>query len=246
MRFNYAAYPGPGGLPILISLFGNPNLENERLTATEAGFRKQWSTALSFEATAFFNQYRDLTSEETGSTVLEADPPPEHLLVPTYLGNLMHGETHGMEAFANVRLASRWTLSPGYTFLAVHLHRERGRHGPDTGPETEGGSPRQQAELRSQVNLPRHWEWTTSAYFVGRLIAAQNPVLHPPGYQFGVATLRQNITGPGGAELAQKPSPGVRRAGLDRAAEPGSAQRLCQAHVAVLNVHEVILSKPTV
>jgi hypothetical protein len=29
----------------------------------------------------------------------------------------------------------------------------------------------QQAQLRSNVNLPWHWEWTTSAYFVGRLAA---------------------------------------------------------------------------
>ncbi len=33
----------------------------------------------------------------------------------------------------------------------------------------------QQAQLRSQVNLPRHWQWTTSAYFVGRLIAHKIP-----------------------------------------------------------------------
>jgi hypothetical protein len=42
-----------------------------------------------------------------------------------------------------------------------------------TGPETEGSIPSQQAQLRSNVNLPWHWQWTTSAYFVGRL-AAQN------------------------------------------------------------------------
>ena len=175
VRFNYAAYPGPGGLPILTSLFGNPKLENERLTATEAGFRKQWSSVLSFEASAFFNQYRDLATEQTGSPFPEADPPPEHLLLPIYLGNLMHGETHGLEAFANLRLANRWTLSPGYTFLALHLHPNVGSTDLTTAPETEGGSPRQQAELRSQVNLPRHWEWTTSAYFVGRLIAPEIP-----------------------------------------------------------------------
>jgi iron complex outermembrane receptor protein len=175
VRINYAAYPGPDGLPILISLFGNPNLKNERLTATEAGFRKQFSTVLSLEASAFFNQYRDLTSEQSGPPVPEADPPPEHLLMPTYLGSQLRGEAHGLEAFANVRLATRWTLSPGYTFLTAHLHANAGSTDLTTGPETEGGSPEQQAELRSQVNLPRHWEWTTSAYFVGRLIAPHIP-----------------------------------------------------------------------
>jgi hypothetical protein len=87
--------------------------------------------------------------------------------------------------FANVKLASRWTLSPGYTFLTMHLHRMQGSMDTTTGPETEGGSPNQQAQLRSNVNLPWHWQWTTSAYFVGRLPApkslltpASTPIWH--------------------------------------------------------------------
>jgi iron complex outermembrane receptor protein len=175
IRFNYDVFPGPDNLPALISLFGNPKSKNERLTAIEAGYRKQLSTVLSFDAAAFFNQYRDLISEEPGSPVLEANPPPEHLLIPIYLSNQLHGETHGIEMFANVKLASRWTLSPGYAFLTMHLHPGAGSMDVTTGPQTEGDSPNQQAQLRSQVNLPRHWQWTTSAYFVGRLTAPKIP-----------------------------------------------------------------------
>ena len=83
IRFNYAASPGPGNLPVLISLFGNPDQKNERLIATEAGFRKQVSDRLSFDSTIFFNHYHDLISEEPGSPVLETNPPPVHLLIPT-------------------------------------------------------------------------------------------------------------------------------------------------------------------
>ena len=71
-----------------------------------------------------------------------------------------------------------------------------------TVPETEGGVPSQQAQLRSNVNLPWHWQWTTSAYFVGRLAAPEHPFLYPPGYQSGMATLRKHITGAGGAGLS--------------------------------------------
>jgi hypothetical protein len=56
-------------------------------------------------------------------------------------------------------------------FLTMHLHRDATGMDVGTGPETEGGIPNQQAQLRSNVNLPWHWQWTTSAYFVGRLAA---------------------------------------------------------------------------
>jgi iron complex outermembrane receptor protein len=175
IRFNYEVLPGPDNLTALVSLFGNPNSKNERLTATEAGYRKQFSTVLSFAASAFFNQYRDLISEEPGSPVLEANPTPEHLLIPFYIGNGLRGETHGIEMFANVKVANRWTLSPGYTFLTMHLHLDAGSMDITGIPETQGASPNQQAQLRSQVNLPRHWQWTTSAYFVGRLASPKIP-----------------------------------------------------------------------
>jgi iron complex outermembrane receptor protein len=171
VRDNEAVYPGPDNLPILISALGNPAQKNERLIATEAGFRKAFTERLSFDSALFFNHYEDLLSGEPGATCLEADPPPAHLLMPIVIANLLHGETHGIEAFANVKLADRWTVSPGYTFLAMHLHRDATGMDVGTGPETEGGIPNQQAQLRSNVNLPWHWEWTTSAYFVGRLAA---------------------------------------------------------------------------
>jgi iron complex outermembrane receptor protein len=175
IRYNVAALPGPDNLPTLISVFGNFNQLNERLIATEAGFRKQLSDRLSFDSAAFFNQYHDLVSHEPGAPSIEVDPPPVHLLVPEYFANLIHGETHGIEIFANMKLTSRWTLSAGYTFLTMHLRREAGGMDLTTAPETEGNSPNQQAQLRSNVNLPWHWQWTTSAYFVGRLQAESIP-----------------------------------------------------------------------
>jgi iron complex outermembrane receptor protein len=175
IRYNVAALPGPNGLPILVSVFGDPGQKNERLIATEAGFRNALSDKLSFDLTAFFNQYHDLVSDEPGIPGLEADPPPEHLLIPHHFANLLHGETQGIEIFANVKLASRWTLSPGYTFLTMHLHEYPAGMDLTTGPAAEGAIPNQQAQVRSNVNLPWHWQWTTSAYFVGRLNAQSIP-----------------------------------------------------------------------
>ncbi len=175
IRANLAAYPGPGNLSTLVSVFGNPEQKNERLTATEAGLRKNLSSRVSFDASAFFNQYRELVSTESGSPRLEADPAPLHLLIPTTFANLVYGDTQGFESFANLKLASRWTMSPGYSFITMHLHRQPGSTDATTVGQAEGKLPRHQAQLRSNVNLPWRLQWTTSAYFVGRLNAPVVP-----------------------------------------------------------------------
>jgi iron complex outermembrane receptor protein len=175
IRVDYQALPGPAGLPILISDFGSPEQKNEQLIAFEAGYRHTWSDKLSLDATAFFNQYHDLESVEPMPTRLESDPAPVHLLIPFEFGNGLYGETHGFEAFANWKPASFWTLSPGYSFLTVHIHRFAYSQDTTDGPGTEGGVPNHQAMLRSQVMLPNHLQWNTSAFFVDRLAAVAVP-----------------------------------------------------------------------
>ncbi len=175
IRVNYTAFPGPGGLPALVSLFGNPNQKDERLTAFEAGYRDTWSSRFSLDSTVFYDRYRDLTSVEPGSTRIEVNPAPAHLLIPSTFGNGLYGETHGIEVFANWKVASFWTLNPGYSFFSVHLHPFAGSQDFTDAAGTEGSSPNHQAQLRSSVSLPRNVQWNTAAYFVDRLRALAVP-----------------------------------------------------------------------
>ncbi len=99
-------FPGPGNLTTLISLFGNPKIKNERLTATEAGFRKQFSDSCRSIRRVSLTGITISFRSEPGAPGLEANPPPVHVLIPIVFANMLHGETHGMEIFANVKLAS--------------------------------------------------------------------------------------------------------------------------------------------
>jgi iron complex outermembrane receptor protein len=175
VRVNYTALPGPGGLPMLVSIFGNPNFKNEQLTAFEAGYRNAWTSRFSLDSTVFYNRYRDLTSVEPGAPRIETNPAPMHLLVPESFGNGLYGETHGIELFANWKVASFWTLSPGYTFFSMHLHTFAGSQDFTDAAGTEGGSPDHKAQLRSSLSLPRNLQWNASAYFVNRLSAVSIP-----------------------------------------------------------------------
>ena len=180
IRVNYYALPGSiqtGYLPILVSVFGNPNGKNEQLTAFEAGYRNTLSSSLSVDTTIFYNRYHDLDSLEPGAMGLEMTPAPPHVLIPTTFGNGIYGETHGIEVFANWKAASHWTLSPGYAFFSMHLHKFAGSLDTATAQATEGYTPDHQAQLRSSVSLPKNLQWNASAYFVNRL-----PSLAIPSY----------------------------------------------------------------
>jgi len=170
---NVTTFPGPGGVPALLTLLGNPNQKSEHVVAYEAGYRAQPVVPFSIDVAAFFDSYGDLATTEAGSPFLVANPPPSHLVFPLVWGNKMHGTTEGVEVSGNWKVNDRWTLSPGYALLQMHLHTDPTSQDTTTVADTEGSSPRHQGQIRSHLNLPHRFVWDASAYFVERLPAQQ-------------------------------------------------------------------------
>jgi len=230
LRVNYTAFPGPGGLPALVSLFGNPNDKNEHLTAFEAGYRDTWTSRFSLDLTVFYNRYRDLASVEPGTARLESNPAPVHLLIPNTLGSGLYGETHGIEVFANWKVARFWTMSPGYSLFCAHLHPFAGSRDLTDAAITEGSTPDHQAQLRSSVSLPGNAQWNTAAYFVNRLPAVEIPsytrldtnLIWDAGEHFSLSLVGQN--------LQRKLHPEF--SGVDDAAQSGLIRRDAYARIA--------------
>ncbi len=175
LKVGLVAFPGPGGLPVLLTLLGSPSTVSENLDAFEAGYRTQLHANISLDLTAFYNRYGDLETVEPRTPFVELNPPPPHLNVPIVFANQMHGETHGFETAVNWKIIDRWTLSPGYAFERIHLHTSPTSQDTGSVSTTEGNSPHHQAQLRSNLVLPRGFEWDTSVYFVGRLPAQKVP-----------------------------------------------------------------------
>jgi iron complex outermembrane receptor protein len=175
LRINFEVLPGLGNMPVLVSLFGNPKQRNEQLAAFETGYRTVVTSRFSLDSTIFYNRYRDLVSVEPGAMRIESNPMPAHLLLPSSFGNGLYGEADGIEGFANWKVTRRWTLSPGYSFFSLHLHKFAGSQDAQSVPETEGASPDHQSQLRSSLHLPWELHWDASAYFVDRLLAQSIP-----------------------------------------------------------------------
>jgi iron complex outermembrane receptor protein len=166
---------GPGGIPSVISLTGNPAFQNEKLNAYEAGYRTTISDKFSIDLAAYYNVYKNVQTIEPGVPVLESNPPPGYLLIPETFQNLMRGETHGLEISTNWKLFSWWSVSPSYAFELVHLRTDSASQDSISVAIEEGSSPRHSAQLRSRIELPFGVEWNSTAYFIDRLTAGNIP-----------------------------------------------------------------------
>lgn len=171
-----AAFPSADGTnPEEVILFGNPKQKSEHVLANEIGYRAQLHRSFSLDVATFFNLYDNLRSKETGAMFFEPDAQPARWVQPLTWGNGLHGTTYGAEVSADWRVLNRWSLSPGYAYLEMHLDKYPWSNDTFSTTNIEGSSPQHQAQLRSHVDLKRGVFWDTSLYFVGALPAQNVP-----------------------------------------------------------------------
>jgi iron complex outermembrane recepter protein len=162
-----AALPGPAE----VALVGNANFQSEHVIAYEVGYRAQPTDGLAVAMTMFFNNYHGLESIEPLPSFVDPNSVPPLLVHPKSLSNLMYGTTEGVEVYLNWRATSRWTISPGYSFLEMHLHLQPFSQDSFSVADTQGSNPGHRAQLRSHIDLSSRFAWDANAYFVGRLPA---------------------------------------------------------------------------
>jgi iron complex outermembrane receptor protein len=162
-----AALPGPAEVVLL----GNPNMKSEHVIAYEAGYRAQPAKRISLDVATFFNNYDNLESVESLPPFFDPNSVPPLFMIPKSLGNKMHGTTEGVETSVNWKVMDWWTLSPGYSFLEMHLHTDATSLDTFSVADTLGSNPRHRAQLRSRFDLPHGFAWDANAYFVGPLPA---------------------------------------------------------------------------
>jgi len=174
-RIGLGGYTGPGGVPTLLAIVGNPHFHDEGLIAYGAGFRTTVLQHLSIDLAAYYNDYSAQETTEPTAPFFTNTPAPPHLVLPLTYENLMHGESHGFELAVNWKTTARWTLSPGYAFEQIHMHLDPTSQ--DTGSvlNAEGSSPVQSAQLRSHLDVKHGISWDASAYFVDRLRSGEIP-----------------------------------------------------------------------
>ncbi|PYQ56739.1 MAG: TonB-dependent receptor [Acidobacteria bacterium] len=150
------------GVPILE---GSSGFKSEALLAYELGYRVQPRTGLVIALAAFYNAYDDLRSYEP------AAPPA---VFPYHFANKLKGETWGLEGRVSWQAASWWRLHAEYAYFDKDLSFDPGSYDPTAG-NLEGNDPRNRAVLRSQMDLPRRFEFDGTLRYVSRLPAPVVP-----------------------------------------------------------------------
>jgi iron complex outermembrane recepter protein len=157
-----AEYIGP-----MLALEGNRRFRPEAVRAYEIGYRGAPAATLSLSLSGFYNVYDDLRTIE---------PVHPGGFFPLTWGNLMRGNTYGVEGWANWQVLDWWRLSPGFRTLTEHLRLEPGASG-ILGTAQAGDDPREELKLTSSMTLPERLDLDATLRHVGAL---PDPAL--PGY----------------------------------------------------------------
>jgi iron complex outermembrane receptor protein len=207
LRVGLGGFAGPNGVPVFEEFIGNPNYQDERLTAYEAGYRTTFSKNFSLDLAAYVNDYDDLQSIEPSASFFQPSPPPPHEVDSLTFANLLYGETHGLELAGKWQVSQRWQISPSFAFEQIHLHKDAASQGVVSVPYYQGNAPERMAQLRSHVELAKRWSWDASAYYVdplknqGPLVDVRIPaytrvdsgITWQAGERFSVSIVGQNL-----------------------------------------------------
>jgi len=177
VQANVGAVPSGMGLLLVPEILGNPAMKSEYDIALQFGYRTEISRTVSADIATFYNLYRDLRGQDLGSPILETGSGAPFLLVPSTFNNKITGETHGIEMFFTWKPISPWRISGGYSWLDGSFH-DRSIGANPNGTPFINGSPSQQFNVRSSLNLPHRFEFDSALFRVGQV----NTLVFVPGY----------------------------------------------------------------
>lgn len=167
LALNLLAQPGPEGLPVLATLFGDDDVRSDNLLAYEIGYRSQLTRKLTLDLATFFNDYTNLESFEPGQPFFNPIPAP-HVVAPLFYDNQIDAQTYGAELALEWRPLDYLKLAGYYSVIAIDLK-------PDpTSLDAlslgqEGQTAKNQFMLRSLLDLPHNMEFDSMLRYVENL-----------------------------------------------------------------------------
>ncbi len=158
--FNIASL-SPG---LIVQQQMNNDLDSEDLIAYELGHRIKLGQKVTFDSTAFINDYKKLTTFEPLSLQSAGGG---NFYVPFQIDTLGSGKAYGFEESASWDVTSIWSLKGSYSYINLLLDQDSSQDPSFLGKS--GDIPHHKFMLRSQLYLPNDIRLINTGYYVGKL-----------------------------------------------------------------------------
>lgn len=150
-------------LPTVVQIVANPEFGSEELLAWETGVRFQVGGNVTFDLSAYRNDYDGLRSIEPTGTSVVFTPAP-HVRYTSMSGNGLRGVTHGFEALASWRVTKTWRLQTSWATIRYDLELAPGSRDTTSLASLPGSTPRHEFKLFSRLDLSDRWSLDTFAW----------------------------------------------------------------------------------
>lgn len=179
---NHITFISAASLPITydLSIQGNKDLQSEKLTAFEVGYRELFNDSFRLDVTAFYNQYSDIVAYISTPQCPNGNPAQDTRIpgsnggtvrtcltnnlaiigLPTTFDNGLKAKTYGLEMVADWQIKDWWKLQLTYAWLNVETRPSYSDpYGYLSQNEriVEDLSAANSANLRSSMNLSNQW-----------------------------------------------------------------------------------------
>jgi iron complex outermembrane receptor protein len=165
----FKTYPQYGKTFTTVQVQGNKEIDAETVYSYESGYRGRIRENIFLDISIFYNKYYGLISAiPKGPMQINLSPLGNTFNVPVQIDNGNDGETYGSELSCRWNANSWWQLTGGFTWFQVNTLNtgisEMGRNG-----FSENENAEYLASLISYMDLPGHFEFNSTLYYVDAL-----------------------------------------------------------------------------
>jgi iron complex outermembrane recepter protein len=195
--------------PVFLRVVGSKDFKSEHLLGTEVGYRTLIDRQLYLDLSIYRNDYNDLYGYGPGSEYVEPSPSPAHIILQEPIANALKGDTSGGE-IEPVWKPVNWVAVKGsYSYLHLYVHDKPGFTDDQNTVSDNGSSPRQQAVIQVQFNIPKGFELDPTYRYVSSLPAQEVTAYSTGDVRFGwrakrnweVSVVGRNLMQPHHAEF---------------------------------------------
>jgi iron complex outermembrane receptor protein len=149
--------------PVEVTTHGNSDLESEELTSYELGVRLTTPLRLRFDATLFYNDYRDLIGLELD------DNDPDDDRIDLGCANNRSGHAYGFELALDWKVYSNWMLGGSYSYLNTMIDENKVEDPYIAALIAQDSNPRHLFSVRSYLDITPQIDFDVWLRYVSRL-----------------------------------------------------------------------------